>query len=346
MCGIAGWNLTEKPGNEFFSTLAATMQGRGEQAWGVFHAGEINKGTGTILEGISAGRIASLAGFLHTRHATHGDVVASNSHPFEIGNLIGAHNGVLSNHKELNAKYSRSFDVDSMHIFQHITDGLSLEEIKGYGAIEFYRDGAFFVGCCNGGELEVALTNVGCIWASTRDAIDFALAQADLKLIHYYHVDAGELYRIEADGMYATNETFKMSERRKDAKKWDDYGTSANSTTGWQAELTEYEAIADKIAEEMEVFSKQEFSLPLQDRLVAISTERSRLEDKYWGERELLGTSSDDVPTDGGGAPLGGWHGDDREWCEMDICHNDCDLCGENRECANYQGSYICERCF
>ena len=346
MCGIAGWNLTEKPGNEFFSTLAAVMQSRGEQAYGVYHGGMISKGVGPILEKLPASKMASLAGFLHTRHATHGDVIADNAHPFAMGDLVGAHNGVLSNHFELNTAHKRNFAVDSMHIFQHILDGLPMDDLKGYGAIEYFRDGAFYVGCCNAGSLEVALTSIGVVWASTADAITCACGQAGVELKHFYKVEQGKMYRIESDAMYTTDLTFAMSERPKDAKGWESYG--GGSTAKWEQEnwwLTDTQE--KEVETRLEAFRNTEFfkSLSPTMQITALENRRDDLEEEFYSHDDL----TTDVPTDAGVAGTGEWLqsvNDDKTWEEFPLTWNRCDLCAETKEVADYQASYVCEGCF
>jgi hypothetical protein len=99
-----------------------------------------------------------------------------------------------------------------MHIFQHIAENLSLLELEGYGAIEFYRAGQWFVGACNYGDLEVAkLKNGrGIVWASTKDAIHTAVFQAGYEIETFYKVEQGRLYRIDAEEMWETGQDFSM----------------------------------------------------------------------------------------------------------------------------------------
>jgi hypothetical protein len=305
----------------------------------------ISKGVGPILEKLPAARMASLAGFLHTRHATHGDVVAANAHPFVMGNLVGAHNGVLSNHFELNTAHKRNFAVDSMHIFQHILDGLPMSDLKGYGAIEYFRDGAFYVGCCNDGSLEVALTSAGVVWASTADAITFACRQAGVELKHFYKVEQGKMYRIESDAMYTTDLTFAMSERPKGAKGWESYN-SADSKSGqenwWLTDTQEKE-----IESRLDAFRATEFfkSLDIGMQVKALLDRREELEEEFYSHDDLI----TDVPTDAGSADIGNWlstRAESEDWEEFPLTWNRCDLCAEMKEVADYQASYVCEGCF
>jgi len=347
MCGIAGWNLNRQPGNEFFSTLAAIMQQRGDQAYGLFHSGVIDKGVGAILESVPASGIASLSGFMHTRWATQGAIISENSHPFAMGDLVGAHNGIVSEHEILNATYGRSFAVDSMHIFQHILDELPLSTLKGYGAIQYFRNGAYYVGRCNEGDLVVALTDAGCIWASTAEAVDGAIKQAGLELVHYYKVEQGKLYRIEPDGMYTTDETFQMSERPKDAKGWQNSGTTfsgmnqdtTNDSSWWSGFERE---LSYQLDEYKKTTAFREMTVTEQARALLLRTAEIE-ENLYDTYQHPEGTGEDIIATDSGlyavpDQPL--------EWEQYPLGWNNCDVCGKNTEVAEFDASYVCEDCF
>jgi hypothetical protein len=120
----------------------------------------------------------------HTRHATHGAVTANNAHPFEIGGIVGAHNGVVSNHWALNTEFGRRYDVDSQHIFRHLADGIPLDTISAYGAISWYDLEEYPVvnlARFNGGELAMSRGAWGCAWSSERKDLDTAMRYAGLR---------------------------------------------------------------------------------------------------------------------------------------------------------------------
>lgn len=215
MCGIAGWILSEQPSPVLALVLGQAMTERGEDSWGFYDGATISKGVGSLTQGIRAAQMVCERGFLHTRHATTGATIAENSHPFEIAGIIGAHNGMVYNHFAIGLKYNRKFAVDSMHIFQHIADGLDLEELEGYGAIQFTRASEWFVGRCNWGDLHIALLKdgKGVLWASDDSAIESAAFQAGYSIEHFYQVNQGDLYRVDVTGLYTTDKEFKLKDK-------------------------------------------------------------------------------------------------------------------------------------
>lgn len=212
MCGIAGWNLTEKPSEVFALTLGQAMVERGEDSWGYFDGENIHKDIGPLSQGIRAADMVSMAGFLHTRHATTGKKTKENSHPFKIGNIVGAHNGVIHNHNEIAKQYGRKDAVDSMHIFRHMIEEKPLTELEGYGAIQFYQDGKWYIGACNQGNLEVARLKdgKGLVWASTTEAILSAVYQGGYALDTWYKIKQGKIYRVETDELWNTPKVFNL----------------------------------------------------------------------------------------------------------------------------------------
>lgn len=64
----------------------------------------------------------------HNRFATTGKVNRKNAHPFEFDNLVGTHNGTLSNKHAIPNHIN--FDVDSEALFNHISN-VGLKEAMG-----------------------------------------------------------------------------------------------------------------------------------------------------------------------------------------------------------------------
>lgn len=54
----------------------------------------------------------------HNRYATSGNVTARNAHPFDLGEIVGVHNGTLTNKHKL--ADDMNFSVDSENLYHHI----------------------------------------------------------------------------------------------------------------------------------------------------------------------------------------------------------------------------------
>ena len=201
MCGIFGVDygqtkFSKKSRLVLTTLLAAFNDSRGGMSWGMCSLKEneyfIRKGLGDITEHIPLLYKQSNF-FAHTRFATHGDILVRNAHPFLVGNIIGAHNGVLSNHERLNFEYNREFEVDSQHIFAHIDEGRSLEDLEGYGSIEWVKaDNPRRICLCklDNGDLAVAKAtdkngNVATIWSSSKEHLTTALTATKWQWVMY-----------------------------------------------------------------------------------------------------------------------------------------------------------------
>lgn len=58
----------------------------------------------------------------HNRKATMGKVNQENAHPFELSNIVGAHNGVLKNQSLTKLPHYNKDDIDSLSLFKAIND--------------------------------------------------------------------------------------------------------------------------------------------------------------------------------------------------------------------------------
>jgi hypothetical protein len=207
MCGIFGaqWKKQHPTQPErlaraiILTSLARSMDDRGDQSHGIYLPEQdiLHRKVGSIMKTSLIPYVNARSIMGHTRFATTGAVKAGNTHPFIIGNIVGMHNGTLSNHTQLQRAYGRDFRVDSMHLFAHIDEGHDLEDIQGYGTVAYiHRDkpGEILLGTFNNGDLTVVYTALGAIWASTTKAIDAALDAAMVERISTVRTEDTNLY--------------------------------------------------------------------------------------------------------------------------------------------------------
>lgn len=242
MCGIFGWQWRQQsvPTRDKRIVLA-TMLGdrndnRGGKSWGWCATPTTQRPDFAISRGLDlivsqAPAMATFSSLMgHTRQPTTGAVIKENSHPFEIGGIIGAHNGMVSNWRELEHKYQerKKFAVDSMHIFAHLDEGKNTEELQCYGAIEWIereREPDHFLLCklSYSGDLEIARTPHGIVWSSTKAALEAALEAAEITITTYLDVKQGHVIAVYDGEAWTTGREIKISTY---------YRTSYASTSG------------------------------------------------------------------------------------------------------------------
>jgi predicted glutamine amidotransferase len=232
MCGIAGYIVTQTNDRVrlAISILALEMEDRGHDSWGMFYGTPneslaVHRVAQSVRKSFDLPEVLPLAMALHTRHATTGNVKAGNAHPFTVkgtqGTVVGMHNGIISNHRELGAKYGRSYRVDSEHIFAHIAEGISLGDLEGYGTVVYSQNGQWFIGRFQGGELSIVTTEFGVFFASTENSLRLALRMAGIPIIKWLNTKDGTLYALDSKGTHSKGAKLDVSSDLF-CGKWDD----------------------------------------------------------------------------------------------------------------------------
>jgi hypothetical protein len=220
MCGIAGYVCKDKYEPKLdvaFPLMGLFMEDRGNQSWGWTDGRTIIKNVGQLQESWTPTYTGSMQAALHTRYATTGAINSENSHPWDFGDgFIGMHNGVIDNDWELILEHNLPrYNVDSQLLLHYIKHRMDLSEIEGYGAVAFFRDGKLWLGRFRGGDLSIARTEFGVVFASTEWAIDNAMQMAGLPKAVHYQVDQGALYFIEDGQLFISDEKLDVGERKK-----------------------------------------------------------------------------------------------------------------------------------
>ena len=122
MCGIVGYTSKEGAVSnpEIIRKLMRANDTRGGHSSGYYDGSSFKKCIGRSNNLHAEMRGLSTKTFIgHTRYSTHGERTLPNQHPFQYGNVIGCHNGVVHNYKEVGEKYGLSkTEVDSQMIFK------------------------------------------------------------------------------------------------------------------------------------------------------------------------------------------------------------------------------------
>ena len=122
MCGLIGFtgNKNKKANRYFLKQIMKANDSRGGHSTGYFDGEFFTKvvGKSPLLQK-EIDKLKTNVFIGHTRFATHGVISCPNQHPFQYGNIVGAHNGVLNNYIEVGEELGQDeTEVDSQMIFK------------------------------------------------------------------------------------------------------------------------------------------------------------------------------------------------------------------------------------
>jgi asparagine synthetase B (glutamine-hydrolysing) len=264
--------------------MGLTSDSRGGRGWGYWTPNQgIVKGLGDILPNIP--KAVHETTFLgHTRWPTVSAQKAENSHPYDVGNIILAHNGIIYNADALNTKYNRNCQVDSEHLAHHLNEGLPFDDLYGYGAIWFIRKdqpNRIFICKLYSGDLSVHGVGTGhkncngVIFSSDEKHMEAALGVLGNIKTFEYQIQTGQVYYIEAGKLWVSDEP-KLT-----------LGTHSGPSRDWREGVTEF----SKITEISDDPSEQEILQLLKESGIDDeSVEEMEMDDivQQWHEEEAI----------------------------------------------------------
>jgi glucosamine 6-phosphate synthetase-like amidotransferase/phosphosugar isomerase protein len=208
MCGIAGFNLSPTDNIDaarLSKALLHQIVARGKDATGAAWTTE-DGGTVRLVKRPQPARAFTAHGLtnmaagtrnaiLHTRWATKGSPSQNaNNHPIAAGMLVGVHNGHIGNDDDLFANLpavERAGKVDSEAIFAWLAHSgwdatEALDDLWGRAAVAWIdrtESAVLHLARVEGSPLAVGQTpEGGLVFASTRDLLEKACADADVTL--------------------------------------------------------------------------------------------------------------------------------------------------------------------
>ncbi|MCW2921956.1 MAG: 99, gp99 [Thermoleophilia bacterium] len=237
MCGIAGFSFTHDcliDASDATRVLLASVAERGADAAGCVYEDPtaglvVNKqpgGASRFLEVVKVPEaIRQLV--LHVRDFTKGrPSLMANNHPIRHGDVVGVHNGKISNDDAVflelgRARFEEGMTVDSEAIFAALDDADgdvagALERLTGSLATCWFdqrRPGSVFLARGYGRPLWTATTRRGdaVIWASTLEALEIAEDFLGIQL-HKRPVRPGSIVEIR-DGSIVARGRFRADAR-------------------------------------------------------------------------------------------------------------------------------------
>lgn len=131
----------------------------------------------------------------HTRFATQGSIKKCNAHPFQYGNVIGTHNGMVNS--------PQVYKVDSEYLIDSINQSgyEALADINGYWGLAWFdkRDNCFYLSMHNG---ELACTlNDDVIYYSSDDKHLAGIFDSPV-----FEFREGQVARFHSDGVVEDSE--------------------------------------------------------------------------------------------------------------------------------------------
>lgn len=254
MCGLAGWTLKDIPTKEERKTLAeilkvlaeaAAMRGTDSHGMGqiLFDGALVTyRGLGTI-EKVTYRIPLSSAIMLHTRAKTVGSINVRNAHPFSMEGILGAHNGVVANHRTLETEDKRKYTVDSQALIARIGKGEDGADVDAWGAVTWINEEApekgIYMAQLPSGTLEIGGGTLPegtpiSLWASV---IPTRLMEKLVKDYTEYHVEKQQVYNSVGGNIFVTERKLAVG---KSPRRWSSSSSSYQGNYGYSRSSTDF----------------------------------------------------------------------------------------------------------
>lgn len=166
MCGIVGVSMPTNVHPNIIKALLILAQSRGSDATGIATKDVVIKQADEALKFVAKLQVPESGTIIgHTRLGTVGSkVLSENAHPFKYGDIVGAHNGGITNYNDIAREYDQKFNVDSEAAFYLLSimkpkeaiaklqGGMALSWIDKKNILHLYRHtNPIYVGKLNGG---------------------------------------------------------------------------------------------------------------------------------------------------------------------------------------------------
>ena len=210
MCGLVGvvGQIFPKHEAAFFNLLKLDTL-RGHHSTGVYgidrnDGGQLFKSVGTPWDLDNKVKVAFSIKIPtlyigHNRYATKGKVNEANAHPFDLGSVVGAHNGTIKNQYVLDD--NKDYETDSENIFHSIAkigSENTIKKLNGAFALVWFNKEDNTLNFCRNKErpLFYAYTKdkKAMFWASEKWMIEVALNRVGLDYLDIMTFEVGKLY--------------------------------------------------------------------------------------------------------------------------------------------------------
>lgn len=219
LCGIIGFSGPGVFDPNKIKSLFLYNANRGLDGYGMYNDGKITKDANDIYSAIPSLEIIPENIFIgHTRKSTYVNYKSQkHCHPFQYNNLIGVHNGTLTNHYQLTHNYdvkSIDFDTDTEMLYAVMSKDLDvLKQIKGTASLLFtYEDKPGVIYCFRRNE-ERPLFRGKCTEGLYVSSIEDSLKFIGCTDIEPFKI--GYLYKIKDGKIETTRPFFEQTEKTK-----------------------------------------------------------------------------------------------------------------------------------